>query len=87
MNRDLGDRDEAEGDGVKGECEGDPHSRELRLESAGDFRLIREGEVFLRNSLKRIVDKILSSWICESGSFAKEVQCRLFPRSRFEASV
>ena len=48
----MGEREEAEGEGVKGEWEGDPHSLELLRESAGDFRFRREGEVFLRNSLR-----------------------------------
>ena len=48
----MGEREEAEGEGVKGEWEGDPHNLELLRESAGDFRFRREGEVFLRNSLR-----------------------------------
>ena len=57
----MGDIEEADGEGVKGECEGDPdpHSLEFLRESAGDFRLRREGEVFLRNSLQ---DKIYKTF-------------------------
>ena len=47
----MGEREEAEGEGVKGECDGEPHNLELLLESAGDLRLRRDGEVFFRNSL------------------------------------